>query len=284
MLSARAALTDSEWRAHHSAHSHLSLSNQLSPSHRPTSSGRPMSVCWLSTRCAACTQREFNMLAHLSVNATDIIINNSEHGRGNKQMVALDIHRTCSRVGNTTRARLVSMQPSRKLKGSRITMKMNKCELILPEWVQVCHFCLFPLAIKEESGMSVQTVTKQNQMLLLVSHKGYLSNFEEFWNPSHSRQESFVDLQPVFTLASLHLEELFWRTEKCQMWDFSFVKLKNTSKGYLMFVFSVNKHVALGDVFLTLHTHTHTHTVGVAINITQTHSVANKHIYLLLLE
>lgn len=42
----------------------------------------------------------------------------------------------------------------------------------------------------------------------------YLRDFKELRNPRHPRQEPLVDLQPVFTLASLHLEEFFWRGER----------------------------------------------------------------------
>lgn len=42
----------------------------------------------------------------------------------------------------------------------------------------------------------------------------YLRNFKELRNPRHACQEPLVDLQPVFTLASLHLEEFFWRAER----------------------------------------------------------------------
>lgn len=47
----------------------------------------------------------------------------------------------------------------------------------------------------------------------MMCSAGYLSDFEEFRNPSHSRQESFVDLQPVFTLAPLHLKKFFLKKQ-----------------------------------------------------------------------
>lgn len=37
----------------------------------------------------------------------------------------------------------------------------------------------------------------------------YLGDFKELRDPRHPGQEPLVDLQPVFTLASLHLEEFF---------------------------------------------------------------------------
>lgn len=37
---------------------------------------------------------------------------------------------------------------------------------------------------------------------------GHLGDLEEFRHPSHPCEESLVDLQPIFTLAPLHLEKL----------------------------------------------------------------------------
>lgn len=79
-----------------------------------------------------------------------------------------------------------------------------------PESVQVCHFCLFPLAVKEEEVIIKRQMTELQYFTVIpCALQGYLSDFEEFRNPSHSCQESFVDLQTVFTLTSLHTKKFF---------------------------------------------------------------------------
>lgn len=96
-------------------------------------------------------------------------------------------------------------------------LKINKA-LVSLTWVSSgMSFLSIPTCCKNEKWHFNATVTKQcnNQPLFtdVMRSAGYLSNFEELWNPSHSCQESLVDLQPVFTLASLHLEKNFWARE-----------------------------------------------------------------------
>lgn len=97
-------------------------------------------------------------------------------------------------------------------------LQINKA-LISLTWVSSgMSFLSIPICWKRKkhfnkvSGTIVCTET-------FSARKNHLCNFEELWNPSHSCQESLVDLQPIFTLTSLHLEKFFWKrqTVKCDI-------------------------------------------------------------------
>lgn len=86
---------------------------------------------------------------------------NGEHNRRKEQVGASDIHTTCSIVRIKTKTQswhaLLVCSPKNPHRSNinnllKINKRKEKPESVLPEWVRVCRFCLFPLAVKKEES------------------------------------------------------------------------------------------------------------------------------------